>query len=200
MTKNHPREQTVIRATDPRGLVSVIPAQFGYRPENSIVVLPMRRKRSVGGARIQLSQAQQPSLAARSVLNPLRSAFRPEAIIIAVYTDESLPAAVGADDVPLIDTRVVALPHQAAVDAFRDEAARLGISTMVAFYVGPDGFCEYTPPVDEQDEHNTVVQFWAHEHALTHPELVGLVLGRDPRAIGRMSDSGGSADAPPLAS
>lgn len=189
MTKHDTKPQTIVRASDPRGLVSAVPALFGYRPENSIVVLPTRRKRSYGGARIELAQAEHPRRAARTLVGQIVSKFRPESIIVAVYTDERLPVTIGESDVPLIDTRVAGIPYQAVVDAFRDEAARLSVPTVVALYVGPDGFCEYAPPLDEQSGENPVVQFWAHSDALTHPELVGLPLERDPRAVERESDA-----------
>lgn len=181
--------QTIVRATDPTGLVSAIPKLFGFEPENSLVVLPMRRKRTVGGARIELVQASDPVLSARAVLAPVASTYRPEAVLFAIFTDEPLAATPGPDEPPLIDIRTVPIPHQEVIDAFRDEAARLGIPTAVAMYIGPEGFCEYAPPHAEQTEHNALVEFWAHTAAQTHPELVGVEVEPDPRAVKRESDA-----------
>lgn len=181
--------QTIVRASDPRGLVSVIPAQFGYRPENSIVVLPMRRKRTVGGARLELDQAKDARTAARAALPPIIAVYQPEAILIAVFTDTPLTHTPAADDVALIDTRTNTVPSQNLVDSFRDEAARLGIPTMIALYIGPDGFCEYGPPADEQTEANVLTEFWGHAEAVAHPEIIGAPVARDPRVLKRESDA-----------
>ncbi len=188
-TSDTPTAPVVVKTTSYDELVPLIPGVLGFRPENSIVALPMIRKRSTFGARMLLSDASHsPKGAARAILGGIMRVLKPEAIILAVFTDDALEFTPSEADVPLIDTQRTPLPHQAIIDAFRDEAARRNIPTTVSVYIGPDGCCEYAPVTAEQTETNTWVEYCSHEKTKQHAEMVGHEIQRDPRSGRAESD------------
>lgn len=186
-------KQTVLRSSSPADLAAAIPAMLGYTPENSLVLIPLRRKRSTGGLRVELDQvAPDPDLAVHELLALMEERFRAEALVLAVFTEQPLAREFAADASPRFNALDLAIPHAEFIAHLQVHAAACRIQIATAVYFGPDGFCEYPAmpagAVAWQRE-SAEVEFQHSGEVAVHPELIGIPLARDPRVVRRESDA-----------
>lgn len=125
---------TIIRATDPAGLLGAIPALAGFTPRRSVVLLPFRGASTRGAMRIDLPEPHQdPEQFAAAALRTLLQVSGLDATAIVVYTDEL------ARTVP----DGVLLPHLPVAEALIDVCAHAGLPLVDVLCVTPDGWSDY---------------------------------------------------------
>ncbi len=127
---------TVVRATSPSALLSLIPHLLECTPQQSLVVVPFGRGRSLGAMRVNLPPAGATTHeegVASTVVGMACKVSQTDAVLIAVYTDEPTPAEAMA-------------PHAALVDAVRARADICGLRVVDALVVCPEGWASYLAP------------------------------------------------------
>lgn len=130
--------QTIVSAPNPPALLAAIPALFGFRPANSVVILALKGNRSCGGVRFDLPDGMQPGLVKRLVTQQLGTLCKVpdlDGIVAVVYTD----AAFGASS---------SVPSRAVMNVVRRRAEQMGLRVTEALCVASDGWSSYLgPPV-----------------------------------------------------
>lgn len=76
--------QTIIRVKDPGSFAATVPLILGYKPENSVTVIPLKNNRSVGCFRTDIPPADQ-TIALAAIVAQAISVCQAEAIGIVTY-------------------------------------------------------------------------------------------------------------------
>ncbi len=130
---------TVLRATDPAGLLALVPSLAGFTPSESLVLLPFQGNRTRGAMRIDLPATSVPLTDyAKGALGVLARVPHADAVTIVVYTGAS----------PTEGSGTPRLPHADLIRSLRAEAAARGLPIIDALCVTPAGWADYSaaPP------------------------------------------------------
>jgi len=124
-------------------LLRSVPHQVGYRPRESLVLVPVSGRETCGVLRIDLPPAADIDRCASTVVGYVRRIPRADDVIIIVYTDG-----------PALDGAGVAYEELAA--AVIDRAEDLGLRVTGEVCIGADGWTTYRDPrlrpLDEIDD------------------------------------------------
>lgn len=126
---------TVVEAADAAQFLSLVPRMLGFRPRDSLVLIPFRGNRSVGALRFDLPTAREPGALAGVAATVVGTVCRiPDVDRFAaiVYADAALDAATHA--------------HAPLVDAVRTRADECGLPLVDALLVGVDAWAAQGDP------------------------------------------------------
>lgn len=118
---------TTVKAADAAQFLSLIPRMLGYTPTRSLVVVPMRRGRSLGAMRLDLPprEAMVDDGFAATVIGMVCRVEVADGLVVVVYSDA--PTGEG-------------LPHRDLVDGLRRTADASGLDLIDALVVAADGW------------------------------------------------------------
>ncbi len=122
--------QTIVTAAGAAHFLSLVPHLLGYRPRNSIVVVPMRGGRSLGALRLDVPPDDDVELCdqvASSILGMVCRIPEADAAVTVVYTDVAIAATSD-------------LPHSRLVRALQRSADACGLRLTDALTVAADGW------------------------------------------------------------
>jgi len=132
-----------IRDSSAITLLQSVPHQVGYRPHESLVLVPISGRETCGVLRIDLPRVADTDRCASTAVAYVRRIPQADDVIIIVYTDA-----------PALDGSGVA--YEALAAAVIDRADDLGLRVTGEFCVGADGWTSYRDPklraLDEIDD------------------------------------------------
>ena len=124
---------TTVKAADAAQFLSLVPRMLGYTPTRSLVVVPMRRGRSLGAMRLDLppEEATIDDGFAATVIGMVCRVEVADGLVVVLYSDE-----VAGDG----------LPHRAVLDGLRRTADASGLHLIDALVVAADGWGSQREP------------------------------------------------------
>ncbi|MGO1839453.1 MAG: DUF4192 family protein [Candidatus Microbacterium stercoravium] len=122
-----------IRDSSAITLLRSVPRQVGYRPRESLVLVPISGRETCGVLRIDLPRTVDLDRCASAAVACVRRIPQADALIIIVYTDA-----------PALDGSGVA--YEALTAAVIDRADDLGLRVTGEFCIGADGWTSYRDP------------------------------------------------------
>ena len=118
---------TTVKAADAAQFLSLVPRMLGYTPTRSIVIVPMRRGRSVGAMRLDLpsEEATSDDGFAATVIGMVCRIEVADGLVAVIYSDASASGG---------------LPHARLVEGLRRTADASGLRLVDALVVAADGW------------------------------------------------------------
>lgn len=118
---------TTVKAADAAQFLSLVPRMLGYTPTRSVVIVPMRRGRSVGAMRLDLpsEEATIDDGFAATVIGMVCRVEVADGLVAVIYSDASASGG---------------LPHARLVDGLRRTADASGLHLVDALVVAADGW------------------------------------------------------------
>ena len=123
----------IMKATGPADLLSLFPALLGFPPQNSVVLLAFRGKRTCGTLRVDLPSPQHPEVFARMALGAIGTVCKipgADGVAFGVFT----PDAFGSS---------ASVPRHDFADVLLDRIADSGLDMKDALCRGSDGWGSY---------------------------------------------------------
>lgn len=128
--------RTLLKASRPAELISILPSLAGFTPRRSLVIVPFCDGRSHGVIRIDLpAPGVDPSAYAAEVTGLVCRVAGVDAVVLCCYTDETLTDA---------------LPHASLLTSLADRLALCGIGLIEALCVGVETWADYRDPDGER--------------------------------------------------
>ena len=118
---------TTVKAADAAQFLSLVPRMLGYTPTRSVVIVPMRRGRSVGAMRLDLpsEEATIDDGFAATVIGMVCRVEVADGLVAVIYSDATASGG---------------LPHARLVDGLRRTADASGLHLVDALVVAADGW------------------------------------------------------------
>ncbi|MDQ1130200.1 DUF4192 family protein [Microbacterium sp. SORGH_AS_0888] len=121
--------KTIVKATEPRQFLSVVPHLLGFTPTRSAVIIPFSGGRSVGGMRVDLPRESEIDTFAATLIGMVCRIADADAYALVVYGEERMSAG--------------AVPYATLAAALAARAHACGLGTVDALYVGGGRWASY---------------------------------------------------------
>jgi len=125
-----------VTAADAAQLLSLVPSLLGFRPTQSIVLVPLAQGRSLGAMRLDLPPDDLVDTVAASAIGMVCRIAEADAVVAIVYTDAAISPEAAAP----------ALPHATLTDAVIARADASGLRVLDALTVARDGWGSHLDP------------------------------------------------------